>query len=340
MYEKTVQAITELVNDGTVPGVSYAFIDDRHVQTGLYGAEALVPSYEPLKPNQLYDLASLTKVVGTVNVILQLIATGKLALTDRVHDYLPAWQDTRVTVRHLLTHTSGITGYIPHRNKLSANELHEALLGMHVGENFEQKMVYSDINFIFLGWIAEVLLGKPIQTLITENVLQPLGMNDSTFQPADPMQCVPTELSPTRSLIRGVVHDPKAFVLKSHCGSAGLFSTLNDLIIFEKAMLGNSNLPITTGQKAELLNDQTPLHHQWRSFGWALLDAKLPTPHRCIWHSGYTGTCLVLDLQTHQGMVFLSNRVHPKAPNEAFLARRNAIINTYLSEKSSLVTIK
>lgn len=335
MYEKTVEAITKLVKDGVVPGVSYAFIDGQRVQKEMYGAEALVPSYEPLKPNQLYDLASLTKVVGTVNVILQLVTAGKLALTDAVHSYLPEWQDTRVTIRHLMTHTSGITGYIPHRNKLTAKELHQALLGLHVGENFERRMVYSDINFIFLGWIAERILGQPIQTLITQSVLQPLGMKTSTFQPADPSQCVPTEVSPTRHLIRGVVHDPKAFVLKERCGSAGLFSTLNDLILFEKAMLSDSGQPITQAQKGALLADQTPLHHQWRSFGWALLQAKLPTPHRCIWHSGYTGTFLVLDLKTRQGMVFLSNRVHPVAPNEAFLARRNAIINTYLTEKSA-----
>ncbi|MCH5462117.1 beta-lactamase family protein [Lactobacillus sp. LC28-10] len=340
MYEKTIEAIKDLVNDGTVPGVSYAFIDDEQVRTGLYGAEALVPGYEPLKANQLYDVASLTKVVGTLNVILQLVDAGKLSLTDRVQDYLPNWQDTRVTIRHLLTHTSGIVGYIPHRDKLTASELHQALLGMHVGENFERKMVYSDVNFIFLGWIAEKILGEPIQTLITKKVLIPLGMKDSTFQPADPTQCVPTEVSPIRGLIRGVVHDPKAFVLKSSCGSAGLFSTLNDLVTFEQTMLSRENLPVAQPEKRALLADQTPLHEQWRSFGWALLQAKLPVPHRCIWHSGFTGTFLIMDLQTHQGMVFLSNRVHPKAPNEPFLARRNAIINTYLGEKSSVARIK
>lgn len=334
-YEKTVNAVRRLVNDGTVPGVSYAFIDGEQVISGRYGAETLVPGYEPLKPDQLYDVASLTKVVGTVNVILQLVAEGRLAFEDRVSEYLPQWQDARVTVRHLLTHTSGITGYIPHRNKLSAAELSAALLKLHVGDQFEVKMVYSDINFIFLGWIAEKITGEPIQQLIQDKVLLPLGMVSSTFHPTDPAQVVPTEVSPTRGLIRGVVHDPKAFVLKERCGSAGLFSTLSDLVTFEQAMLGKKGRPIAPEQVDELLQDQTPRHHQWRSFGWALLPTQLPEPHRCIWHSGYTGTALVLDLKTDQGMVFLSNRVHPKAPNEVFLERRNAIINTYLAEKAS-----
>lgn len=333
MYERTINAIKNLVDDGTVPGVSYGFINGNQTNVAYYGAEALLPSYEPLKPNQQYDIASLTKVVGTTTIILQLIQKGDLALTDSVSTYLPQWADRRVTIRHLLTHTSGITGYIPHRDKLNADELHQALLQLTVGENFERKMVYSDINFIFLGWIAEVLCHQSIQALIINRVLQPLGMLDSTFKPESPMNCVPTELSATRGLIRGVVHDPKAFVLGEHCGSAGLFSTVTDLLKFENAMLSGNDTVLPTQLIQQLPNDQTPLGRQWRSFGWALLPTRKPEVHRCIWHSGFTGTFLVLDLMTHQGMVFLSNRVHPVAPNEPFLTRRNAIINLYLTEK-------
>ena len=333
-YQQTIAAIHELVDEGTVPGASYAFIDGQQVVAGRYGAESLVPGYEPLRAGQLYDVASLTKVVGTTNVILQLVAAGQLALTDSVSKYLAQWRYPQVTVRHLLTHTSGITGYIPHRDKLSAAELHDALLTLHVGENFNVKMVYSDINFIFLGWIAEAILGTPIQTLIVQHVLTPLGMQDSTFTPLDAQNCVPTEVSATRGVIRGVAHDPKAFVLQRHCGSAGLFATSEDLVRFEQAMLtGGERAPMPVSFLSELSRDQTPLLHQWRSFGWALLPTKVPTTHNCIWHSGYTGTALVLDLTTHQGMVFLSNRVHPKAPNIRFLERRNALINTYLAEK-------
>ncbi len=334
-YSKTIRDIKTLVEEGVVPGVSYAFIDGDHVQSGLYGAEQLLPGYEPLKENQLYDLASLTKVVGTVNVILQLVDEGQLKFTDALHTYLPEWADPRVTVRHLITHTSGITGYIPNRNKMPASTLHDALLNLHVGPDFEQKMVYSDINFIFLGWIAEAITGTPIQQLITKRVLEPLKMTHSTFAPTDPTICVPTELSATRGLIRGVVHDPKAFILRDRCGSAGLFATRDDLVKFEQAILSDTHSPIPDSFRAQIAEDQTPLGTQGRSFGWALLPVSDAHPHQCIWHSGYTGTAIVLDLVTNQGFIFLSNRVHPDAPNEPFLARRNAIIATYLDEKSS-----
>lgn len=322
-----------LVEEGVVPGISYAFIDGNTVQSGIYGAEQLLPGYEPLKENQYYDLASLTKVVGTVNVILQLVDEGRLALTDNVHGYLPEWADTTVTVRHLITHTSGIAGYIPNRNKLPASQLHDALLNLHVGPDFEQKMVYSDINFIFLGWIAEAITGTPIQQLIAQRVLEPLKMTHSTFSPTDAAMCVPTELSFTRGLIRGVVHDPKAFVLRERCGSAGLFATRDDLVTFEQAILSGHNSPLPNKFRQQITQDQTPLGHQGRSFGWALLPVNDAQPHQCIWHSGYTGTAIVLDLVTNQGLVFLSNRVHPDAPNKPFLARRNAVIATYLEEK-------
>ncbi|KRK48212.1 serine hydrolase [Secundilactobacillus kimchicus] len=334
-YTQTIEAINRLVATGIVPGVSYAILDGKLQTKGIVGAEQLVPAYEPLKNDQLYDVASLTKVVGTVPVVLQLIESGVLTLNDPISQFLAGWSDRRVTIRHLLTHTSGITGYIPRRDKLSAQELHDALLTLHVGPTFDKQMVYADTNFIFLGWIVEAITGLPIQKAIEQRVLTPLGMGHSTFQPTDPLTCVPTELSSTRGLIRGVVHDPKANVLKSRCGSAGLFATRSDLVTFVQHMMSRDNRPISTDFKQALLKDQTPNQSAFRSFGWALVPVQFPTPHYAIWHSGFTGTFIVIDPQNQQAMVFLSNRVHPKAPNTAFLGARNALITTYLSEKSN-----
>jgi len=307
-----------------------------HNMTGQLGVAAVVPQREVLRPGMSYDVASLTKVVGTLTVVLQLLAQGEMALADPITRWLPAWGDSRVTVRHLLTHTSGITGYIPNRNQLDAPALTQALLHLHVGPTFGQKMVYADVNYILLGWIVEAILGDPIQVVAKRRVLGPLGMVHSTFTPGNPLTCVPTAVTVERGLIRGAVHDPKGYVLQRHCGSAGLFSTVDDLVRFCQAYCHPeafaSVLPPDWIHK--LVADWTPGGRAGRSLGWALTATQWPTAHRVIWHSGFTGTYLVIDPTTAQAMVFLTNRVHPLAPNLPYLDQRNAVIGTYLAEKS------
>lgn len=335
-YQATKAALQRLVTDGTVPGVSYALIDGDRVETGELGVAAIVPHTEPLRAGMTYDVASLTKVVGTLTVTLQLLAEGRLTLDAPITRWLPAWPDARVTVRHLLTHTSGITGYIPNRNQLGAVDLTRALLGLHVGPTFNRRMVYADVNYIFMGWIIEAILGEPVQVAVQKRVLTPLGMTHSTFTPAQPADCVPTAVTVDRGLLRGVVHDPKGYVLQRRCGSAGLFTTVDDLVRFCQAYCqpeaSAGVLPADWVQR--LVADWTPDGHAGRSLGWALTATQWPTAHRVIWHSGFTGTYLVIDPLTRQAMVFLTNRVHPVAPNLPYLDQRNAVIGTYLAEKS------
>ncbi|NLR31064.1 serine hydrolase domain-containing protein [Levilactobacillus tujiorum] len=334
-YRQTKAALHRLLTDGIVPGVSYAFIDQDRVETGVMGNAAVVPRPEVLRSGMVYDVASLTKVVGTLSVTLQLLAQGRLHLTDAVSDWLPEWQDRRVTIRHLLTHTSGICGYIPNRNQLAAPALTQALLKLHVGPTFNRQMVYADVNYIFMGWIVERVLDEPIQLAVQRRVLAPLGMIHSTFTPQQPQACVPTAVTRERGLIRGEVHDPKGYVLQRRCGSAGLFSTARDLATFCQAYLYPekvaSVLPPTWIHR--LTADWTPNGQANRSLGWALTASQWPSAHRVIWHSGFTGTYLVIDQQARQAMVFLTNRVHPVAPNLPYLDQRNAVIGTYLAEK-------
>ncbi|QMU07960.1 serine hydrolase domain-containing protein [Levilactobacillus suantsaii] len=334
-YQATKAALRQLVAHRVVPGVSYAFVDGDCVESGVMGQAAWVPQVEPLRAGMTYDVASLTKVVGTLSVTLQLLAQGRLHLEDPVTIWLPAFRDSRVTIRHLLTHTSGITGYIPNRNQLTAADLTAALLGLHVGPTFNVKMVYADVNYIFMGWIIEAILGVPVQVAVQRRVLNPLGMTHSTFTPTDPLACIPTAVTATRGLVRGSVHDPKGYVLQRRCGSAGLFSTVADLVRFCQAYWHPeqfaSVLPPTWVHR--LIADWTPTGQDGRSLGWALTATQWPQAHRVLWHSGFTGTYLAIDPATQQAMVFLTNRVHPKAPNLPYLDQRNAVLGTYLAEK-------
>lgn len=235
-YQKTIAQLHALVDDQVVPGVSYTIFDGEEKTEEVFGASQLQPTTQPLWQGALYDVASLTKVVGTTTVMMQLVQDGKLSVDDEICRYLPTFGDERVTIRHLMTHTSGITGYIPNRNQLRPDQLTQALLGLHVGEDFNQRVKYADIGFIYLGWIIEHFYHRPVQQVIQEAVLTPLGMDQSTFQPIA-AQCVPTEIQPQRGLIRGSTHDPKGYILGEHCGCAGLFSSLSDLTRFGQAMV-------------------------------------------------------------------------------------------------------
>lgn len=336
MYSKTKAAIQALIQNQVIPGAQVAFMQADHVTTYCWGAAQTYPKRQPLYPNQLYDLASLTKVIGTTTLILQLVEQGRLQLTDPVQRYLPAVQDARIQIWHLLTHTANFTGYIPHRNELPADQLKTALLGLTFGDQVGKVVKYSDIGLIYCGWIIESFYHQPIQTVIQKRVLQPLGMAQSTFQP-DSALCVPTAYEPQgRGLLQGVVHDPKAFILKEHCGSAGLFAPLSDLIQFGHFMLGDLKTaqPLLQRSTIEQLPQDATQCQGERGIGWDLIAAQTPDQHWLLYHTGYVGHVMLFDLQQHTGFIFLSNRIHPTAPNEAFIPLRDQLVATYLTENA------
>ena len=138
MFERTCDLIENLYKDNIVPGVSYAVIKPGEVLTKVIGNSQLIP-----------------KVVGTTTLILKLVEDNKILIDDKVKDYLPLFKDDRVTIRHLLTHTSALNGYIPHRNELNAQELIEAMYTLKVGDWLGKKVVYTDTGLILLGEIIQ-----------------------------------------------------------------------------------------------------------------------------------------------------------------------------------------
>ncbi|WP_413627446.1 serine hydrolase domain-containing protein [Fructilactobacillus vespulae] len=329
-FENVHNTIERMIDEETVPGASFSFINGMKVNGFVQGYKSIKPQKTKLLPNQLYDIASLTKVVGTLPVIMQLIEQEKINLNDSITQFLPEWKFPQVTIRHLLTHTSDIEGYIPNRNQMNKGQLRAALLNLHIGEHFGKKMIYQDANYIFLGWIAGVITGLPIQPLIKEMVLLPLALNDSTFHP-EPQKTVPTTFDEkTKTNLVGIVHDPKAEILGSSCGSAGLFSTQRDLEKYIQWML-QLTFPgkVYTNEMFDAMyKDQTPMNDGSRSFGWRLDEYH---GHPFIWQSGYTGMVMVIVREKRSGFVFLSNRVHPQV-SQKFMQERNLMIDQYLEE--------
>ncbi|MHA8138321.1 serine hydrolase domain-containing protein [Lactobacillaceae bacterium Scapto_B20] len=325
-FVQTKAAIQKMVTDGIAPGASYAFFSAGEWQTETIGIRKYNPE-EFLVPGLTYDVASLTKVIATLPVILQLIEAGRLGLNDSVSDYLSEWHDSKVKIYHLLTHTSGIEGYIPNRDRLDKVALKHALLTqLHVGDNIDRKMVYADVNFIFLGWIAEKLLGDSVQNLAVERVFKPLNMAHATFTPQS-ADCVPTRIS-SGEVIQGLVNDPKASVLGRDCGSAGLFATMADLIKFVNEMMHPEHLILKPAMIESLYRDHTINGQLGRSYGWAIDHLKSDF----IWQTGYTGTAIVIEPSVDRAFILLSNRTYPKL-SESFIDTRNQIIKTFLESE-------
>lgn len=331
-FFNTQHLIEDMVTEKIVPGVNYALLSKEQTLKVTLGAASFMPDQAQLSPDAIYDLASLTKVLGTLNVLLQLYQTGRLSFAEPLHDFIPAFKDRRVRLFHLLTHTSGIRGWIPHRNRLSGPELLQALIHLPVTDEFAKRMRYADTNFILLGLVAESFFHRPIQSLVQEKILLPMHLQSTSYYP-DPRRCLPTALV-GNEILQGRPHDPKARQLGNRCGSAGLFSDLSDLAIFAGSYLGlNQRLPISQTVIEQLFDVKTSRQVQPRSWGWNLLfDPQYHYP--LIYHTGYTGTMLILDRVRQTGLILLTNRVNPSGHNQVFLTMRRKIIRAFLQENS------
>lgn len=334
MYPKTENFINLLVGEKKIPGVSYAFLSGSKKYKQVTGLKQMTPTEEQLKEGTLYDMASLTKVICTNSIILKMVEANRITIETPLHMYLPEFSDKEVTIRQLLTHTSGINPFISNRNKLNQKQLMSAILKLTSDETKGKVVKYTDTGTVLLGFLIEKMYEQPAHVVFQNEVLRPLNMKNSGFLVIDKQNAAPTEVTETRGLIQGEVHDPKAFVLKEHCGSAGLFSTLDDTILFVEMMLRKGKTASNHSFLKEetvmaLLNDYTFGNRKKRSLGWDLIEKNNQI---FLYHTGYTGTFILMDINQQEAFVFLSNRVHPVDKREEYLLIRDQLIEIYLNE--------
>lgn len=337
MYIETRKKIQQLIDEEVLHGACFSFMSEWATEDFIWGNAQILPTIEPMKRPLLFDVASLTKVICTTTVVLQMMEAGELDIDRPLHFYYPAFKDEKITLRHLLTHTSDIHSYIENRDTLTKEELRTAYNDVKSSEELGKKVAYTDTGTILLGFMLEELLGKNVIEIFRERVLEPIGMTASTFLPEDPTLTVPTEVHPVRGLIRGQTHDPKAFTLAEHAGNAGLFSNLSDIKKFTEMYL-NTGIAGTKRILKEdtiqlLLQDQTPEKSGYRSLGWDL--KKDLSEKNLLFHTGYTGTFLLIDPNVKEAFVFLSNRVHPVDKRAEYIEKRDELIQTYLIEKNN-----
>ena len=269
----------------------------------------------------IYDLASLTKVVGTTTAAMVLFDQGRLDLDAPVSTYLPAfsggWKDS-VTVRQLLTHRSGLpAGRDLWRVARTADEARAAVLATNLECRPGQCYIYSDLGADVLGFVIEAVAGESLDNFLHDKVFEPLGMTDTFFRPADSLtyRIAPTEIAPPRGYpLRGQVHDENAYALGGVAGHAGLFSTAADLSIFAQMMLNGGEY-----NGVRILSDTTVALFTrraagTRALGWDTADGDGGSgkflDSRSYGHTGYTGTSIWIDPERQMFVLLLTNRVH------------------------------
>ena len=318
---------------------------DTVVFRKAYGSRAIEPTREPMTVDTIFDLASVTKVVATTTAVMMLVEDGRIRLTDPVAAYIPEfgkYGKARITVRDLLTHMSGLRpdldladGWTGSRTAiaLASEETPTAPPG--------RRFVYSDIDFLLLGEIAARVAKVPLDEFARTRIFNPLGMADTMFTPpaalasriAPTQWCTPSPrevcglaaAGPTRTstktMLRGVVHDPTARRMGGVAGHAGLFGTASDLAVFCRMLLAGG---IYDGARilsplsvARMTSPATPPGEaNVRGLGWDLDSSYSANrgellPLGSFGHTGYTGTSIWIDPDTKVFVVFLSNRVHP-----------------------------
>ncbi len=272
-------------------------------------------------PNSIYDLASLTKVIGTTTAMMVLYDQGRIDLDSPVSRYLPDFSGglkDQVTLRHLLTHRAGLpAGRELWRIAQTPAQARAAVLSSPIhcipGNCYE----YSDLGADILGFVAEAVSGESLDVFLELNVFAKLGMTDTHYllSLTDVARTAPTEIAPPRGYpLRGEVHDENAWALGGVAGHAGLFSTASDLSVFAQMLLegGKYNgVRIVADSTVALFTRRAAGH---RALGWDTCDGGAGCGQhlsgRAYGHTGFTGTSLWIDPDRQVFVILLTNRVH------------------------------
>jgi len=323
------------------------------------GFAVLRPERIPMTRETLFDLASLTKPLATATAAMLLVDEGRIGLDDPVSKYLPAFSEREkdaVTIRHLLSHASGLKPWRAFHEDLLEKERKtgEKLLGTPEAKEWildrilrsglvhepGAAAVYGDLDFIVLGAVIEAVTREPLDAFCAERIFRPLGMGDTFFvrlgdgapgiAPERRRRTAATENCPWRGrVLWGEVHDPNASAMGGVAGHAGLFAPVDDVVTFARAVVdawhGRSDVLPRETLRQFVTRQELPEGSEW-ALGWdtptegASSSGRHFGPHS-IGHLGFTGTSLWIDPEREAIVVLLTNRVHLVAKKSRFALR-------------------
>ena len=326
VLDQMERTINETIASGNIPG-GVLWIERNGIDyVRAYGYRALIPLRETMTRDTIFDISSLTKVVATTPAIMKLVEQKKIKLSDTAQKFIPEFSGNgkeKITIRQLLTHTSGLRPDISTRPAWSG---YDTAIKMASVEKVYQKQGtnfrYSDINFFILAEVVRRVSGQRIDVFVQKEIYRPLMMKDTGFlpHPSKYKRIAPTEPQ-NGKMLRGTVHDPTARYMGGVAGHAGLFSTIDDLARYCRMLLGEGELDGIRVLNSDTVRFMTSVQSpdavvERRGLGWDI-DSGYSRPRGkhfpigSYGHTGFTGTSLWVDPFSQTFWIFLSNRLHP-----------------------------
>ena len=354
------ELLEDAIKDGVFPGACYAIWNDGDLVQGSVGNHTYDRSSPSVTLGTVWDLASVSKVVGTTTAAMILNQEGLLDLDEPVCSVIPEFGGNgkdRVTFRNLLVHDSGLVAFRPyHLQYQTAAAVMDAIYNEKLTYETGSDTIYSDLSMILVAEAITRISGQRMDDFLRHRVFEPLAMYrtgyvrdgvSTAIHEVTRCQCAPTEeIEPWRTELRmnrfgrtgserffgenplyiqGEVHDPTATVLGGVAGHAGLFSTIGDLAQFLTVMMSRTGEIINPVVWDTFVTRQSPKSS--RALGW---DTKSPSGSSAgekfgstsFGHTGYTGTSIWCDPAANKFGILLTNRVHPTSKNTKIIALR------------------
>ncbi len=344
------QEIEKWIGQKAFPGAVLA--------VGQYGKLLVLKSFgrmdysdsaPPMPRDAIFDLASLSKVIGTTTAAEILYDRKQLDLDAPVIRYIPEFAGTAgheaILVRHLLSHSSGLNSrQVLWKQAHDRPGIMKLLYTLPVEWQPGTRTQYRDYNMMLMGEIVYRITGQPLDQFLARNVFRPLGMKDTGYNPAPKLigRIPPTEQDDVlrHRLVRGVVHDENAFLMGGVSGHAGLFSSARDLAVFAQMYLNGGTYKgkrIVSAETIHLFMERQPSPPgTTRALGWDTpVKGSFPGPlasPRAVIHTGFTGTSIYIDPERDAFIILLTNRVNPTRKNLLINQARPAIHTAILAE--------
>jgi CubicO group peptidase (beta-lactamase class C family) len=326
MQEKVIDFLQNEVELNHIPGaVIHVSHKGQVIMQEAVGNRVVFPEKAAMQLDTVFDLASMTKVVATLPAILKLMDEGEIRLDDRVSYFLPAFGQTgkeELTLRHLLTHTSGLPSHIEYfKGNLNTNQILERIYKQSLDYTTGERVVYSDLGLITLYNVLETVTSEKFTDFVGREIFTPLEMVETGYNPtfANERYAV-TEFSEMLGDYKtGIVHDENTESMGGISGHAGLFAPVGDLAKFAQMIENNGvyNGKRILSEAALHLSrkNYTGFDAEHRGLGWIL---KSPTYSSCgdyfsegsYGHTGFTGTSIWFDPEVELYVILLTNRVH------------------------------